>query len=212
MQWDAGHPDRGVASGGNPPAGEGVSSELREALGDLHRRLQLKFRHVRTAFRQADANCDGVITRTELKEFLVGFGLGYISDQLFGLMDKNGKGEVDFAQFTMLFDNAFCNGMEPYLKHKAAIAEGQHCDKEVDSIIKVLGEKLYVRHINAHQAFLSLDRNENGDVTREGLDRFFRKMCVPTEASSKVFKALGAQGSGVVDRDRFVALFGPAVA
>mmetsp|Transcript_107647 Transcript_107647/g.335672 ORF Transcript_107647/g.335672 Transcript_107647/m.335672 type:complete len:112 (+) Transcript_107647:624-959(+) len=110
----------------------------------------------------------------------------------------------------MLFDNAFSTGCEPYRRQKAAVSEGHELEREINDMVKIMGDKLYVKHTDVRQAFLSL-RDERGVVTRETLDEFFRKMCVPTEASRKVLKALCAEDARAVDCDKFVAMFGPVL-
>ena len=62
---------------------------------------------LKNEFRKIDHNGDGMITANEMVEFLVQLSKGQIdtsiAEEIFGLMDKNGNGQVLIEEFVYAY-------------------------------------------------------------------------------------------------------------
>merc|ERR1712070_953807 len=81
--------------------------------------------------------------------------------------------------------------------------------QEVNQMAALLGDKLLTKFSSAREALRTLDLSNNGRITRDDMRLFFRTMCMPVDAANKMFKCLCKDGSGTVDFEDFLALFGP---
>jgi len=78
--------------------------DLVRARVNISQRLELRYKNSRDAFRDLDYSRDGKITQQEMRNFFVNFGWeAEMSDRFFAVLDKRGKGVVNFATFTALF-------------------------------------------------------------------------------------------------------------
>jgi len=195
-----------------------LEGELREVLLDICRKLPLNFRHVRDAFRSLDLGHDGRITRSEMRSFLRGFGWPEdVADRIFGLLDEDGHGYVDYSEFMSHFEPVLGSGGRPAARMPAVAVSDQRLDREVNEMAAVLRERFLTKFKTAREALRTLDLSGDGRVMRSELRRFFRTLSLPHEAADKVFRMLAAKveektGEGTTSEpsfllEDFVALF-----
>jgi len=189
-----------------------LQKELKQVMQDIGQKVELKFRHVRDAFRSLDLDKDGSISLMEMRSFLRGFGWSEdVADRIFHLMDTNGCGEIDYHEFMMHFDSVLGPANRPP-KRSPKIAMGDRAlEKDINQVARMLGEKLATKYKDVRSAFRAFDRDKDGTVTKTEVRDFFKTMCMPKEAADKVFMALDKDGSGQVEYDEFMSLFGPII-
>jgi len=177
---------------------------------DIGEKLPLKFRHVRDAFRPLDLSHDGKITQTEMRSFLRGFGWPHeVADRLFNALDEDQCGTVDYNLFMSYFDAVLGPANRPAPRGELIPETEMALKQEVNQVAAILREKLMTKFSGARQAFSTLDLSNDGQITLTEMRFFFRSMCMPVDAATKVFKCLCKDGSETVRYDDFLALFGP---
>ncbi|CAK0897160.1 unnamed protein product, partial [Prorocentrum cordatum] len=78
--------------------------ELKALMIDIGRKLPLKFKHQRDAFRMLDLKRDGRITRSEMQSFFRGFGRDeQVADRIFDMLKEEPHFQVDFKSFMSHF-------------------------------------------------------------------------------------------------------------
>lgn len=185
----------------------GVRKELRKMFLDIGIKLPLKFKQSRDAFRSLDLERRGRISRSELHGFFRGFGHAEDkADLVFSLLDNEGQGFIDFAQFMAHFDGVL-GGPAFRLGHRAAPTVDMRLEKEVNEIASVINERLTTKYRNVNEAFRALDLDEEGFVSHKGIRKFLLSFNMPLDAADKFYNALAKNGSRV-PYDEFVALFG----
>ncbi|EFC45581.1 predicted protein [Naegleria gruberi] len=75
---------------------------------DSYRDSVLNGKELKDAFSLFDTNDDGKVSKAEMRNVMKKIGLSMIMsdaelDQLFGMVDKDGEGNIDFDQFVQLF-------------------------------------------------------------------------------------------------------------
>lgn len=187
-----------------------IEKEMRDIMKDIAEKLPLKFKHVRDAFRPLDLNHNGRITRTEMRSFLRGFGWPHeVADRFFGTLDDDKSGEIDFNAFMSHFDAVLGPANRPAHREDLVLVIDDQLKQEVNQIAALLGEKLLTKFSSAREALRTLDLSNDGKITREDMKLFFRTMCMPGDAASKMFRCLCRDGADTVEYDDFLALFGP---
>lgn len=190
-------------------AGRKQSRELCELMEDIGRKLPLKFRHVRDAFRPLDLNHDGKITQSEMRSFLRGFGWSEdVADRLFLLLDEAGHGEVNYSDFMSHFEAVLGPANPPVERIQAVNVQDRRLEREINEVAALLGDRLRTKYKTAREAFRSLDLSNTGHITRSELRVFFRSLNMPIDAADQVFRVL-ARGADEIPYDEFVDLFGP---
>jgi len=183
---------------------------LRLMMQDISRKLQLKFRHARDAFRGLDLDKDGKISPTEMRAFLRGFGYpAEAADDLFALLDEESTGEVDFSHFMSCFDQVVMQATAA--KGQAAMFSDRHLVKDVAEVARIVGEKLFFKYRKVIDAFRMLDLNGDGAIDREEMRAFFRSINMPLDKADKLFQALDTDLTGHVQYAAFMGLMGPLI-
>jgi len=77
--------------------------ELVRAKVDITKRLELRYKTSREAFRDLDRDKDGTITKEEITRFLGYFGWGHVAGKFFDILVERGNGTIDYSVFTGLF-------------------------------------------------------------------------------------------------------------
>jgi Ca2+-binding EF-hand superfamily protein len=187
-----------------------TEKEMRNVMKDIGEKLPLKFKHVRDAFRPLDLSHDGKITQTEMRSFLRGFGWPHeVADRLFNALDEDQCGTVDFNLFMSHFDAVLGPANRPARRGELIPETEMALKQEVNQVAAILREKLMTKFNSARHAFSTLDLSNDGQITQADMRLFFRSMCMPVDAATKVFKCLCKDGSETVRYDDFLTLFGP---
>lgn len=187
-----------------------LEKEMKEVMKDVGEKLPLKFKHVRDAFRPLDLSHNGKITLTEMRSFLRGFGWQEaVADRLFGSLDENACGEIDFNVFMSHFEIILGPANRPAYRGDLVAVSDEQLRQEVNQVASVLGEKLLTKFSSAREALRTLDLSNDGKITLTDMRLFFRTMCMPVDAANKMFKCLRKDGADFVEYNDFLALFGP---
>lgn len=198
-----------------------LQREMRDLMLDIRRKLPLKFRHVRDAFLPLDVARDGRITPSEMRSFIRGFGWSEdVADHLFALLDADGRGEVDYADFMSYFEPVLGPAHSPAPRQPTVRASASKCltasaaadaklKREVNEVAGHIGERLITKFRTAREGFRTLGLNSDGCISREEMRRFFQRLGMPLDAGDRFFKLLAPADGDAIAFDDFVALFGP---
>jgi len=186
-----------------------MKKELQELMQDIGRKLPLKFRHVRDAFRPLDLSRDGRITRSEMRAFLRGFDWSEnLADRLFDLLDVDRLEEVDYNEFVSRFVPVLGAANCAAERKPRFIPGNAELHREVNELAGLIGERLCTKHRHARDVFRPLGVKTRGQITKDEMRVFFRTLNLPSDAADKVFQSLLADGASVVRMEDFLALFG----
>lgn len=187
-----------------------LEKEMREVMKDIGEKLPLKFKHVRDAFRPLDLSHNGRITKVEMRSFLRGFGWSpEVADRFFGALDEEGIGNIDFNTFMAHFDDVLGPANRPATRGDLVDVANCRLRQEVNQIAAVLSEKLLTKFSSAREALRTLNLHNDGKITLQEMQLFFRTMCMSPDAANNLFKALCKDGAEYVEYTDFLALFGP---
>lgn len=186
-----------------------MKSELHCLMHDISEKSRFKFRHVREAFRPLDVRRDGKITLEEMQSFLRGFGWPErTADRLFALLDENGQGYIEYADFMAHFDAVLGPANRPAPRQPAVAVSNPTIEQEINEIASLIGERLLTKYSTIREAFRTLDLTNSGQITRTEMRLFFRSLNLGEEVAIRFFNSLLREGSDIVLYDDFAALFG----
>jgi Ca2+-binding EF-hand superfamily protein len=183
--------------------------ELKALMIDIGRKLPLKFKHQRDAFRMLDLQRDGRITRTEMRGFFRGFGWGEkVADRMFDMLKEEPHDEVDYKSFMSHFDKIIGPQFRQGKRQPLIEMEDQSIEKEVNDIAVILQDRMTTKYKSVQEAFRAVDLNKDGNVCLHEMKTFFRNIGMSYSQAEKVFAALDQDGSGEIQYDEFIGLFG----
>jgi len=184
---------------------------LRLMMQDIKRKLELKFRHARDAFRGLDLDKDGSINPSEMRAFLRGFGYDAdAANSLFALLDEEGNGEIDYSHFMSNFEQVVMpNGGKG--RGRPEPFGDKHLNREVAEVARIVGENLFTKHRKVNDAFRMLDLNGDGHISREELRSFVRSINMAPEKSDRLFQALDTDLTGMIPYETFMHMMGPMI-
>jgi len=186
--------------------------QLRVMMQDIGRKLQVKFRHSRDAFRCLDLDKDGSIAPGELQAFLRGFGYDAASsERLFDLLDEEGTGEIDFAHFMSHFSTVVMPGAQLAVRSRAEPLADKQLNKEIGGIARIVCQNLGTKYERIGEAFRTLDLSGDGCIQLDELRTFFRNINLPMDQADRLFHALDPEQTGVVSFTVFMSLMGPMI-
>merc|ERR1719438_269658 len=152
-------------------------------------KLAMSFRsvsNVKESFKKFDANGDGAISRSELKNGMK------VSDAeldiVFALGDLDGDGEISMSEFVLI--------MSPLAKN--AVNKFRNCFKDINELIN---------------AFKSFDTNGDGSISQQELSAGMRnmRMSFSNEETNAIFAAADINQDGEIAYTEFVCLMIPTV-
>merc|ERR1719495_1823265 len=150
-------------------------------------KLAMSFRsvsNIKESFKKFDANGDGQISRTELKNAMK------VSDTdldiVFALGDLDGDGEISMAEFVLI--------MSPLAKN--AVNRFRNCFKDINDLIN---------------AFTQIDANGDGSISQQELAAGMRnmRMSFSNEETNAIFAAADINQDGEIAYTEFVSLMIP---
>lgn len=193
----------------SPDKDPDLRNELKTLMTDIGRKLPLKFKHKRDAFRMLDLGRDGRITRSEMQAFFRGFGWGPdVADRMFDLLREEPHGQVDFKSFMAHFDRIIGPQFRMAKRKPMIEMDDKNIEKEVNDIAAIVQDRLVTKYKTVSDAFRAIDLNKDGTVSHHEMKTFFRNCGMSYAQADKVFFALDADGSGEVQYDEFIGLFG----
>lgn len=183
--------------------------ELKALMIDIGRKLPLKFKHQRDAFRMLDLQRDGRITRTEMQSFFRGFGWGeQVADRMFDMLKEEPHDEVDYKSFMSHFDKIIGSQFRQAKRQPLIEMDNKLIEKEVNDIALILQDRMTTKYKSVQDAFRAVDLNKDGSVCLQEMRTFFRNIGMSYSQAEKVFAALDQDGSGEIQYDEFIGLFG----
>eukprot|EP00929_Paragymnodinium_shiwhaense_P109552 TRINITY_DN7601_c0_g1_i1.p1 TRINITY_DN7601_c0_g1~~TRINITY_DN7601_c0_g1_i1.p1 ORF type:complete len:678 (+),score=150.77 TRINITY_DN7601_c0_g1_i1:83-2116(+) len=191
-------PGRELASEGLHGASD--AELLKKVMTDIGVKLQLKFKHIREAFRPLDLSRHGRILPGEMRSFMRGFGWGDdVADRVFSMLDADGKGEVAYDAFVTLFEAALGPANQPPPRkapideHSSKVLEDPRMRRIMNFLAAQIGDELVTKHQKARDALKLLDLNNDGQISRAELLRYLRSKAFPNdrEAVAVIFEAFG---------------------
>jgi Ca2+-binding EF-hand superfamily protein len=186
-----------------------VRDELKMLMIDIGRKLPLKFKAPRDAFRMLDLQRDGRITRSEMRGFFRGFGWNdQVADRMFDLLKEEATGGVDFKSFMSHFDKMVGPQFRVATRKPMIEVEDKNIEKEINDIAAIVQDRLTTKYKTVADAFRAIDLNKDGTVCQFEMRMLFRNCGLSYGQADKVFAAMDADGSGEIQFDEFVSLFG----
>ena len=151
-------------------------------------KLAVSFRsvsNIKESFKKFDANGDGAISRSELKN-----GMKVSDTELdivFALGDLDGDGEISMSEFVLI--------MSPLAKN--AVNKFRNCFKDINELIN---------------AFKSFDANGDGSISQQELSAGMRnmRMSFSNEETNAIFAAADINQDGEIAYTEFVCLMIPS--
>jgi len=185
-----------------------LRTELRMLMQDIGRKIPLKFKHPRDAFRTLDLERNGRITRTEMQGFFRGFGYTEdISDRIFGLLVEKETGDVNFAAFMAHFDKIIGPQFRQAKRTPLIpVLDGRH-QNEVEKVVRAIQERMTTKYKTVTEAFRDVDLNKDGSIDRHEM-RVFLKKLGHERSAEQFFDALDENGDSLISYDEFAALCG----
>jgi calcium-binding protein CML len=133
--------------------------------------LSSTMRQRKNAFDEVDRNGDGFISKDELRNVIMQFGMMISNEELetmIELADSDGNGLVDFTEFSNLMDN-YCldESSEQKLENLFSVIDvnkdGYLSESEIANMLKRLGEK--VRRKDVRKMIREADKDKDGLVS-----------------------------------------------
>jgi Ca2+-binding EF-hand superfamily protein len=185
-----------------------LRAQLRRLMQDIGRKLPLKFKAPRDAFRELDLERNGRITRKEMQGFFRGFGYNEeVADKVFTLLAEGETNDVSFSAFMAHFDLVVGSQFRQ-AKRTPLIPVGDHLHQAVvDKVAKSMQERMTTKYKNVQAAFRDLDLNKDGSVDRHEMAVFLKKLGHEKVADT-FFDAMDEDKSGFITYDEFRALCG----
>merc|ERR1711971_423413 len=144
-----------------------------------------------------------------MQAFFRGFGHPEdVADRVFDMLDVDGKGEVNYSEFMQHFDPVLGPQFRRARRAPLIQVDDSALEKEINDIAYIIQERLTTKYKTVHDAFRALDLNKDGDVCLSETRRFIRNFGMPPDKADKIFKALDKDGSGSIQYDEFVSIFG----
>ncbi|CAE7333748.1 Calml3 [Symbiodinium natans] len=185
-----------------------LRNELRRIMQDVGDKLHLKFKHVRDAFRPLNLQRHGKITREEMWNFFRGFGHPQeVADRIFDLLDREGKGEIEYSVFMTHFESVLGRDFRNISEEPPIHVDDPIASKEVNETADMLKRRLLTRSRNMQEAFRYLDSDHDGQVSKAELRSFGKKVGVSSESCDQLFHALDVEGVGSVNFLQFTQIF-----
>jgi Ca2+-binding EF-hand superfamily protein len=185
-----------------------LRSELRMLMQDIGRKLPLKFKAPRDAFRGLDLERNGKITRPEMRDFFARFGYNdKVADRVFELLAEEETMDVSYAAFMAHFDLVVGPQFRQAKRTPLIPVEDHRHQHTVDLVAKSMQERMTTKYKDVHSAFRDLDLNKDGTVDRYEMRVFLKKMGHEKVADT-FFDALDEDKSGNISYDEFIALCG----
>jgi len=186
-----------------------VRNELKNLMVDIGRKLPLKFKQQRDAFRMLDLQRDGRITRTEMHGFFRGLGWDETrANWLFDMLKEDPHGEVDYKSFMSHFDRILGPQFRQGKRKPLIDVDDKAIEKEVNDIAHILQDRMTTKYKSVQDAFRAIDLNKDGGVCLQEMKTFFRNIGMSYSQAEKVFAALDTDGTGDVKYNKFIGLFG----
>jgi len=183
--------------------------ELKALMIDIGRKLPLKFKHQRDAFRMLDLKRDGRITRSEMQSFFRGFGRDeQVADRIFDMLKEEPHFQVDFKSFMSHFDKIIGPQFRVGTRKPLIEMDDKSIEKEVNDIAVIIQDRMTTKYKSVQDAFRAVDLNKDGNVCLSEMKTLFRNIGMSYSQAEKVFAALDQDGSGEIQYDEFIGLFG----
>jgi Ca2+-binding EF-hand superfamily protein len=223
-----GGPRKGVHTGVSlaklSPA-EREEHELRTICEQIGVKAAQKFGTVREAFRYLDSDHDGKISRSEMRYFFRAYNFDEsVADRFYNKLDRDGSGELEYGEFMKFVapyvqpdfaescSSPECNSetsTRTPSPHSSTSESRKDLDPEMQSIFEFIGRKASEKFSNAREALRYVDRNNDGSISKDEMQCFFRAFNLTDMEADKFFDYMDVSGSGEIDYRAFVRFLGP---
>lgn len=181
--------------------------ELRRLMQDIGDKLQLKFKHVRDAFKPLNLQRLGRITRAEMRSFFRGFGHPQeVADRVYDLLQDK-RGEVEYAVFMSHFESVLGRDFRQVSQPPILEMGDFLASREVDGTIETFKRFLITKCRNLQEAYRVIDGDKDGKVSRQEMRLFAKRLGVPSARADQLFDALDVEGLGSINYLQFTRLF-----
>lgn len=181
--------------------------ELRRLMQDIGDKLQLKFKHVRDAFRPLNLQRLGKINREEMRSFFRGFGHPKdVADRVFDLLQDK-AGEVEYAVFMSHFESVLGRDFRQLTQAPIIALEDPLASREVDGTIEAFKAFLMTKCRNLQEAYRILDYDKDGKVSCQEMRNFAKRLGISARASDQLFFALDVDKIGWINYLQFTRMF-----
>lgn len=181
---------------------------------DLGRRLQRKYKDLRTVFREMDVNKDHFINEHEMVAVFNKLHLPPRDGKaLFRLMDEEGKGQISWKQFSEEFGKEIAESFVPAKNpwHTESSNLGAHVPRTIHLIKPQLlhgGErKSATTHIKGTYKPPSDEKAKNPYAGLSQVEGLEHKVQTQYKTVLKAFREFDRDKSGAIDRDECRELF-----
>jgi len=204
---------------------EREEQELRMICEQIGVKAAQKFGTVRQAFRYLDADHDGKISRSEMRYFFRAYNFNEdIADRFYDMLDRDRSGELEYGEFMKFVapyvqpdymatcSSPECNSTTSTRTpspHSSTPDITKDIDPELRNIFEFIGRKANEKFSNAREALRYVDRNNDGSISREEMQCFFRAFNLTEAQADRFFDHMDVSGLGEIDYRVFVRFLGP---
>lgn len=176
-----------------------------------------RFRSVQECFRFLDQDHNGLISRSEMREFCHVLNISReFADRFFDMLDVNRRGEIDFPELAPIFGPYIQPGYQAAGTRRSAPApRAPHDDQERGGefdpqLIEMLGSKASQKYRTVTDCFRFLDEDKTGRVTRDKCRRLVEELGFKPSVGDSLFRYM-AGSHREVDFLKFSETFGPYI-
>lgn len=185
---------------------------------EFRKKMRANFTHIKKIFLAFDPNLDGFIALSDLKNILNQFTIP-LTDQLFSqLMDRCGvkaTGKISWEYFLDKFQDPQSHGngqtipIKPAHKYHPNMGTGETTN--IRDIVKLLDNHVKSAYGSFKNAFLQLDKNRSGKLTRKDIRDVVNKFKFQlTDGQfTELMNLVDPQHTNSISYQRFLELFEP---
>jgi Ca2+-binding EF-hand superfamily protein len=204
-----------------PPPRQLEDRKMRKVIEDLGTSLAMRHKSAHHVFRTLDAENDGTLSKTKVREFFARQSYPKdVADRFFATFPKDSDGEISSHEFTSYFtpyiikgyDGKGINEVPQYMsKVKIPLRPAYVKDPELRAVLPGLEEAVKSRFPDLRQAFRAIDIEKDGKLERRDIQKFLGSYGHSKTISDKFFDHLNKEDDNHIDYMEFQAYFAPVI-